>query len=85
MKKFLVITLIDGWQIKRDITLERGFPLGAKANDQTYAMLCQTIAMNGYTDVDKTNEEQYVHIAPSQISRVAVEFINQENEKEKTV
>lgn len=75
MKKLLIITLIDGRTMERDITGQKGFPLGAPANSEAYAMLCQTVAANGYTDIDCVNEKHYRHIAPSQIKTVEVKFV----------
>jgi len=75
MKKVLTITLITGREITRDLTLMNiGAPIGATANDQSYAMLCQSISMNGYTDPELVSEMQYTHIAPSQIATVTVKF-----------
>lgn len=74
MKKLITITLIDDRKILRDITLDKGFPFGAPANDPQYAQLCQIICVSGYTDVDNTNDKQYVHIAPSQIKSVKLSF-----------
>jgi hypothetical protein len=77
MKKLLVLTLIDGRVIERDITTAQGFPIGAKANDEAYARFCQAISQGGYTDLDKTiSETEYHHIAPSQIKSVSVIFNN---------
>jgi hypothetical protein len=75
MKKILIIILVSGRKIERDITSEKGFPLGAPANDVHYATMCATIAANGYTDPDKTSDSQYSHIAPSQIASVDVKFV----------
>ncbi len=75
MKKVLTITLNSGRIITRDLTLMNiGAPIGAMANDESYARLCQTICVNGYTDIDLVSEMQYTHIAPSQIATVTVKF-----------
>jgi hypothetical protein len=72
-KKTLIITLIDGRVIHRDITLDNlQVPIGAPANHPSYAMLCQSIGVSGYTDIDSVTESSYTHIAPSQIKCVTV-------------
>lgn len=73
-KKLLIINLVDGRIIERDITTEKGFPLGAPANDMSYLQLCQTIAGTGYLDPDATTEKEAVFIGPSQIKTVHVKF-----------
>jgi len=75
MKKVLTITLISGRIITRDLTLMNiGAPIGAPANDASYAILCRDIGMTGYTDPDLVTEMKYTHIAPSQIATVTVKF-----------
>ena len=75
MKKVLIITLISGREITRDLTLMNvGAPIGATANAPEYAQLCSAISSNGYTDTELVNEMQYTHIAPSQIATVTVKF-----------
>lgn len=75
MKKTLIITLIDGREIRRDISaMNVNAPIGAPANDQSYALLCQMFCTNGYTDIDQVSDTLYTHIAPSQIKTVAVKF-----------
>lgn len=75
MKKLLIITLVDGRVIERDITTAQGFPIGAKANDEAYARFCQAISQGGYTDLDKPiSDTEYHHIAPSQIKSVSIKF-----------
>jgi hypothetical protein len=74
MKKLLIITLIDGRTIERDLSQEKSLPIGAPANSEYYAMLCQTISANGYTDVDFVSDKHYRHIAPSQIKSVEISF-----------
>jgi hypothetical protein len=76
MKKNLIINLLDGKKMERDITNAPGFPIGAPANHESYAVLCQTISANGYTDVNCVTEKHYRHIAPSQIVSVEVKFEN---------
>ena len=72
-KKTLIITLVTGRVITRDITLENvNAPIGADANHPSYAMLCQAVSVNGYTDVNDVSESRYTHIAPSQIQSVTV-------------
>lgn len=51
--------------------------IGATANDESYARLAQMISMHGYTDVEKVNEECYVHLGPSQIKSVTIQFSKQ--------
>lgn len=75
MKKLLIITLIDGRTIERDLTQVKGLPLGAPANSEHYAVMCQTISASGYTDVDTVTPEHYRHIAPSQIKYVEIKFV----------
>jgi hypothetical protein len=82
MKKILVITLHNGRVIERDITNEKDaqgkpLPIGVPANDTAYAMLCLTVCLHGCSDPELTSEKQYVHIAPSFIQTVAVEFRSQ--------
>lgn len=72
MKKTLIITLVNGRVITRDISLMNIAPLGSPANDEAYAKLCQAISANGYTDPDRVTEESYTHIAPSQIQDVTI-------------
>lgn len=75
MKKTLIITLVTGRVINRDITnVIQGAPIGAPANDPFYAQLCASVASNGYTDTDMVTDKLYTHIAPSQIATVAVMF-----------
>lgn len=81
MKKLLIITLTNGREITRDVTLlnfkmsdGQSIPIGSPANNEGYAIFCQTIAMYGYTDPDQVNDTQYTHIAPSQIKTVTVKF-----------
>lgn len=76
MKKTLTITLQDGRQILRDITLEKfsNVPFGAPANHEGYLELCRYIATAGTTDVDYTNEKQLTVIAPAFIKTVSVAF-----------
>jgi hypothetical protein len=80
MKKFLIITLLDGRELKRDLTNEvpkdqHNRPrIGVPANDVHYAILCQTICCHGYSDIDVVTETNYTHIAPSQIKSVSVRF-----------
>jgi hypothetical protein len=74
MKKKLVIVCIDGRIIERDITSVKDAPIGATANDQFYAKLCQAISASGYTDPDTVTETNYTHLAPSQIKTVSVTF-----------
>lgn len=75
MKKSLIITLISGREIIRDLTLMNvGAPIGAPANNEVYAKLCAAISSNGYTDPDLVTESSYTHIAPSQIVTVTVKF-----------
>jgi hypothetical protein len=75
MKKTLIITLITGRVIERDLTLANtGAPVGAPANDSTYAQICLSVCVNGYTDPDLTTEAQYTHIAPSQIQSVTIKL-----------
>lgn len=74
MKKSLIIKVADGRVIKRDISSEIIGPLGAPANHEEYARICQSIAMGGYVDTDKVNNKSYVHIPPSQITEVSIKF-----------
>lgn len=78
MKKTLIINLVDGSKIERDITYEKiTETLGAPANDPNYARLCAMLATGGCSDtrVDGIpNEKEYGHIAPSQIKSVVVKF-----------
>jgi hypothetical protein len=76
MKKLLLIKLKNGRVITRDISADKNFPIGAPANDERYALICQAISVNGYTDIDLVSETRYVHIAPSQIETVSIEFTN---------
>jgi hypothetical protein len=80
MKKFLIITLIDGREIKRDITTDEvrdqnnRIRIGVPANDIHYALLCQAVATGGFSDIDNVSDTSYVHVAPTQIKNVAVKF-----------
>ena len=75
MKKTLIILLVDGREITRDITKESiHAPIGAKANDEVYAKLCHSVCLGGYTDTEKVTDRNYTHIAPSQIKSVSVKF-----------
>lgn len=82
IKKFLIIKLVDGREIKRDMTheinqrlLELGAPLGLPANDEFFAEMCRSISMCGYTDIwNEPTELQYTHIAPSQMVTVQIQF-----------
>ncbi len=74
MKKLLIVTLVEGRVIKRDLSQEKGLPIGEPANSQLYAQICASIAAGGYTNPDVTDEKQYVHIAPSQIRTVKIVF-----------
>ena len=75
-KKILIITLNDGREIKRDLTLLHvpGVPFGAPANDPGYATVCQQISICGYTDPENVSDTLYTHIAPSQIKTVSLQF-----------
>lgn len=75
-KKFLIVNINDGRQIMRDITLEKIAPIGAPANDPEYAIFCASIAQAGYNH-ETSDENHYIHIAPSQIKTVEVKFIDQ--------
>lgn len=80
MKKILVITLNSGRVITRDLTFnipsfDQGGPeFGAPANHEYYAMLCQSISVNGYTDPDAVTDSLYTHIAPGMIATVQMKF-----------
>jgi hypothetical protein len=79
-QKILVIKLISGRIIERDLTNEkvtRAF--GAPANDIDYAKICQGVCVNGYTDPDCVSETNYTHIAPSQIETVSMSFREKED------
>ena len=74
MKKLLIIELHAGRVIERDLSKEKGLPIGEPANSPTYAQLCMAIATGGCSDVDHNNENQYTHIAPSSIKSVTIKF-----------
>jgi hypothetical protein len=81
-KKIIIIELVDGRKILRDISKEdfkdhTGRPLlllNAPANHPVYAGICQAICAGGYTDIEANNENRYTHIAPSQIKSVSFQF-----------
>lgn len=79
MKKLMIISVVDGREFTRDITNVAGAPLGAPANDEFYAKLAQGVCVSGYTDVDKVTDERYVHLSPSQIKSVTIQFSKNEN------
>jgi hypothetical protein len=72
-KKFLIINMVDGGQIKRDITLDKIAPIGAPANDPAYGLLCAQIAQTGCNH-EWSNETHFILVAPSQIKTVEVKF-----------
>ena len=80
-KKVMVIELnpgiVEGDKIERDISDIQGAPIGAHANDQFYAELCQRISAYGYTDTKSVSENNYTHIAPAQMRKVSVRFITE--------
>lgn len=78
MQKIVTIHLqpgiIEGNKVERDVTNIQGIPLGAPANSEYYAQLCQMYAVSGCTHPDQVNADKYTHIAPSQIITVTFEF-----------
>lgn len=74
MKKYLIVTLHDGREIKRDISTETMAPIGSPANHEAYARLCQFTAMNGISDNERCNETMFTIIAPAAIKTVQVKF-----------
>ncbi len=80
MKKVVKIELIDGKIIERDITNEREIkmlPINTPANDIAYAQICQAIACGGCTgEAHDIGPKKFTYIAPSQIKKVSVEFID---------
>lgn len=74
----LLIELVDGSVIKRDISDEpeiKKLPIGTPANSPTFAGICQAIACGGFSSQDTDiGPKKYKHIAPSQIKTVSVEF-----------
>ncbi len=76
IKKTMVITLIDGSQILRDITYLQlpGLTVGAPPNHEAYAQMCLVVSCQGTTNDAETNDKKYTHVPPAQIKSVAVEF-----------
>lgn len=76
MKKELIIELVDGKKIVRNLAdlAPTGAPIGAPANDPAYANLCHMIANNGYTDIDNVTDTMFSYYPPSQVKKVSVKF-----------
>ena len=81
LNKLLIITLLDGTEITRDITLEKiididgkPIPIGSPANHMGYALLCRHMA-SGFMD-KCTNEKHAKWIAAGDIKSVEVKFLN---------
>ncbi|MFO0415198.1 MAG: hypothetical protein ACK52I_28435 [Pseudomonadota bacterium] len=75
MKKYLLITLIDGQQIEREISAEyqKSIPIGAKPYDAAYMQIARLFATSGFVS-DNTNDSKASWIAPTQIKQVDVVF-----------
>lgn len=73
-KKYLSITLHDGREIRRDITLEKIAPIGAPANAPEYLQYLLFVLSAGITDVDLTNENMLTLITPSSMKKVQIVF-----------
>ncbi len=72
MRKYLLITLINGQTFERDIPPMVSVPLGAPPSDKAYLLLCVQIVQQGFCE--NGDAKQPVWIAPSQIRNVKVIF-----------
>lgn len=71
-KKYLVITLKAGRQIKRELPHDMRIPIGATCMHDEFQKLAHTVANMGCLDSENSNAERLVYIAPAMINTVEV-------------
>ena len=71
-KKYLVITLKAGRQIKRELPYNSAIPFGADCKHESYQQLTHTIANMGCVDNDNSTADRLIYIAPAMINTVEV-------------
>lgn len=82
LTKSIVITLIDGKVITRDLTtaiavgIKAGNPVTAfgKANAQFFAVVMQEMASYGFIHYESSNDLYARYICPSQIKNIEIVF-----------
>ena len=79
MKKKLVINLVDGDTIEKNISdvvakAQDQPTIGAPANDGYYASLVFSLGQTGIVHADKTNKDRLVYITPGGIKSIEVVF-----------
>lgn len=73
MKKTIIVTLISGRKIEKDLTNQKIAPLGSPANGDAYISLCSVYGTHGIIDPEST-DKHLIYISPSQIKSVEVKF-----------
>jgi len=84
-QKLVVIETVDGKTFEIDLNKFKfppemkgvQFPIGydTPADDPIYRWPVLVIQQGGYTDLDQSTPDCYVHIPPSQIKRIKVRFV----------
>lgn len=72
MKRYVIITLKAGRQIKEEIPYDPAIPVGSDANHENYRQLAFAIANYGTRDNEHSTENKLIYIAPAEISRVEI-------------
>lgn len=70
MKRYILITLVDGTQYERDLPQTTGIPIGSPAI--AYHQFAQAIATQGFIEDPKADVPKW--IAPSQVKTAQIIF-----------
>lgn len=67
----MIVTLVDGQVIERNLSLLTIAPVGAPANDEGFSSACVMTAVQGFIHPE-SNGKQMTYIPPSQIKSIIV-------------
>ena len=90
-QKLIIIEIVDGRKIEIDFSQfqnmrdDKGqliFPIGydLPPSHAVYRQVIISIGTGGFTDVENSTDDHYIHIAPSQIKNVQLKWVADETQ-----